>query len=81
MDETAPKRQPRDIRRALRLPLIRVAAEVRSSEATARIYEADRAAVSKAKRDDFDRYYARLERELEKQLADIGQPEGGGAAA
>jgi hypothetical protein len=64
MGHETKRQSPRQIRRALRLPLIYVAAAVHSSEGTARVYEADPEAVSPAKRQDFDRYYAQLETKL-----------------
>lgn len=54
---------PREIRRAARVPLIRVAADARVAEATARVYEADPSAVTAEKREALDRVYAALAQE------------------
>jgi hypothetical protein len=52
--------KPREVRKRAGLPLIAAAVGAGVAEATARIYEADRDAVSPGKRAALDAFYARL---------------------
>ena len=63
MKEEVPARRelsPRDIRRAAGLPLIAAAVGSHVSETTARVYEADRKAVSPQSRSRLDSFYSKL---------------------
>lgn len=60
--KTTKKRGPREIRRERGIPLIQVAAAARTTETTARLFEADPMAVaSEAKRKALAAVYAKLE--------------------
>lgn len=59
-----PTRKPKEIRKLLGIPLIAAAVGAKRAENTARLYEANRLAVSEGARADLDRFYVALEAKL-----------------
>jgi hypothetical protein len=81
-DESAketPNKSPKEIRTAAGVSLVVVAVRAKTTEHTARIYEANREAVSQSKREALDRVYAELERPALKPMKIRRAAEKGGA--